>query len=90
MSAADESFSEGRLEYPQWTRPESWRGLSVPPVLLSGDHQAVARWRLREAARRTRDRRPDLIERLPLTPDERRALDQPDAADDGAKNRPGP
>jgi tRNA (guanine37-N1)-methyltransferase len=90
MSAADESFSEGRLEYPQWTRPESWRGLSVPPVLLSGDHQAVARWRLREAARRTRDRRPDLIERLPLTADERRALDQPDAADDGAKNRPGP
>lgn len=97
MSVAEESFSAGRLEYPQWTRPEVWRDRAVPSVLLSGDHQAVARFRLREAARRTRDRRPDLLARHPLTPDETRALAEPDpAADatgepsDGGKSRPGP
>ena len=58
MSAADESFSRGRLEYPQWTRPPEWDGHAVPAVLLSGDHQAIERWRRREALRRTRERRP--------------------------------
>jgi tRNA (guanine37-N1)-methyltransferase len=67
LSAADESFSAGRLEYPQWTRPPDFRGHAVPPVLLSGDHGAVARWRQREALRRTRLRRPDLLERHPPT-----------------------
>ncbi|HEY2902942.1 MAG TPA: tRNA (guanosine(37)-N1)-methyltransferase TrmD [Polyangia bacterium] len=96
MSANDESFSRGRLEYPQWTRPEAWQGLAVPPVMLSGDHQAIARFRLREAARRTRDRRPDLLAAWPLTAEERRALDEepggtgPGEGQGGAKSRPGP
>jgi tRNA (guanine37-N1)-methyltransferase len=78
LSADDESFSEGRLEYPQWTRPPSWAGLEVPPVLLSGDHGAVERWRRREALRRTRERRPDLLRDRPLTDEERRLLDEDD------------
>ena len=76
LSAADESFSGGRLEYPQWTRPATWNGLDVPEVLASGDHQAIERWRRREALRVTRDRRPDLILAHPLTPEERRLLDE--------------
>ena len=61
-SAGDESFSDGLLEYPQYTRPASFRGWDVPPVLLSGDHGRVERWRRVEALRRTLERRPDLIE----------------------------
>jgi tRNA (guanine37-N1)-methyltransferase len=57
-----DSFASGLLEHPQYTRPESFRGLDVPPVLLSGNHGEVDRWRRREALRRTRDRRPDLLE----------------------------
>jgi tRNA (guanine37-N1)-methyltransferase len=76
LSAADESFTDDRLEYPQWTRPASWRGHEVPAVLTSGDHQAVARWRRREALRRTRERRPDLLAAHPLSDDERRLLDE--------------
>jgi len=56
----DESFSEGLLEHPQYTRPPDFRGLRVPPVLLSGDHAEVAAWRHREALDRTMRRRPDL------------------------------
>ena len=60
-SVADESFSAGLLEYPQYTRPPAFRGMDVPAILTSGDHGAVDRWR-REAARtRTRERRPDLL-----------------------------
>lgn len=59
-SAADESFSAGLLEYPQFTRPRSWRGLDVPDVLLSGHHGQVAAWRHAQAEARTRARRPDL------------------------------
>jgi tRNA (guanine37-N1)-methyltransferase len=73
-SATDESFSANRLEYPQWTRPEDWQGSVVPKVLLSGDHQAIARWRRREALKRTRERRPDLLAAHPLTEEERRLL----------------
>ena len=61
-SAAEESFSVGLLEYPQYTRPEVIRGLTVPPVLLSGDHEAIARWRDAEARELTRRTRPDLVE----------------------------
>lgn len=57
----DESFSEGLLEHPQYTRPPEFRGLRVPPVLLSGDHAEVAAWRHREALDRTSRRRPDLL-----------------------------
>jgi tRNA (guanine37-N1)-methyltransferase len=78
LSPEDESFSAGRLEYPQWTRPPVWNGHAVPQVLSSGDHADVARWRRREALRRTLERRPDLVERAPLTPDERRLLDDED------------
>ncbi len=60
-SAKDESFSNGLLEYPQYTRPPEYRGMSVPEVLLSGDHEAVKAWRLRRAKERTGRRRPDLL-----------------------------
>jgi tRNA (guanine37-N1)-methyltransferase len=75
-STVDESFSAGRLEYPHYTRPPEFRGLSVPEVLLSGDHAAIAAWRRREAFRRTRRVRPDLIDRHPPAPDERDPEDQ--------------
>lgn len=60
--AADESFCGNRLEYPQFTRPENFCNLRVPAVLLSGDHQAIARWRAEESRRRTQERRPDLAQ----------------------------
>ena len=60
-SAADESFADGLLEYPQYTRPAEFRGWAVPEVLRSGDHGEIARWRREEAERRTRERRPDLL-----------------------------
>ena len=55
-----ESFSQGLLEYPQYTRPADFRGQAVPEILLSGDHEAIARWRLEQSRQRTRTRRPDL------------------------------
>ena len=60
-SAAEESFGDGLLEYPQYTRPVEWNGRAVPPVLLSGDHGAIAAWRQDQRLRVTRARRPDLI-----------------------------
>ncbi|HKE74748.1 MAG TPA: tRNA (guanosine(37)-N1)-methyltransferase TrmD [Acidimicrobiales bacterium] len=60
-SADDESFSDGLLEYPHYTRPADFRGWSVPEVLRSGDHGRIARWRRAQSLRRTLDRRPDLI-----------------------------
>jgi tRNA (guanine37-N1)-methyltransferase len=77
-SAGDESFSAGRLEYPQWTRPAEWGGQGVPPVLVSGDHAAIARWRRRASLRLTRDLRPDLIDANPLTDEERALLESPE------------
>lgn len=62
-STEEESFSEGLLEHPQYTRPAEWEGRAIPEVLTSGDHGAVARWRREEAERLTRERRPDLWER---------------------------
>lgn len=62
-SCEQESFSDGLLEYPQYTRPADFRGLAVPEVLRSGDHARVAAWRRAESLRRTLERRPDLIER---------------------------
>jgi tRNA (guanine37-N1)-methyltransferase len=61
QSAEDESFSRGRLEYPQWTKPPEFRGHAVPAVLMSGNHGEVDRWRRREAFLRTLARRPDLL-----------------------------
>jgi tRNA (guanine37-N1)-methyltransferase len=60
-STAEESFGAGLLEYPQFTRPPSFRGRDVPAILTSGDHGAVARWREEQARARTRERRPDLL-----------------------------
>lgn len=75
-SAEDESFSDGLLEYPQYTRPASFRGWEVPGVLRSGDHGAVERWRRAAALRRTIEARPDLIEaRGGLTDEEHLLLD---------------
>lgn len=70
MSAKDESFSDGLLEYAQYTRPGSYRGMDVPEVLLGGDHAKVDAWRRRSAVERTARWRPDLIEGADLTPDE--------------------
>lgn len=66
-SSVDESFSEGWLEYPQYTRPAEFRGVRVPDVLLGGDHGAVDKWRRCESIRRTESRRPDLYETLSQT-----------------------
>jgi tRNA (guanine37-N1)-methyltransferase len=60
-SGAEESFETGLLEYPHYTRPREWEGRTIPDILLSGDHAAVARWRRAEAERITRERRPDLL-----------------------------
>lgn len=60
-SAADDSFSKGQLEYPQFTRPREFRGMSVPEVLLSGDHARIAAWRAEQSLERTKTRRPDLL-----------------------------
>jgi tRNA (guanine37-N1)-methyltransferase len=57
---ADESFADGLLEYPQYTRPREFRGMNVPEVLLSGNHQAIAKWRLEQRKLRTQARRADL------------------------------
>lgn len=71
MSAQDESFSQGLLEYAQYTRPADYEGDKVPEVLLSGDHAAIAAWRRSSAIERTARWRPDLIAKAPLTADER-------------------
>jgi len=61
VSSVDESFSEGMLEYPQYTRPAEYRGLKVPEVLLSGHHAEIEKWRSEQAEERTRKRRPELL-----------------------------
>jgi tRNA (guanine37-N1)-methyltransferase len=74
-STAEESFADGLLEYPQWTRPASFRGVEVPEVLRSGDHARVGRWRRAQAIRRTMALRPDLMDaRGGLSEDDRAAL----------------
>ena len=60
-STMEESFEEGLLEYPQYTRPADYKGQKVPEVLLSGDHEAIRKWRQEEALRVTKERRPDLL-----------------------------
>lgn len=69
-SAVEESFAEGLLEFPQYTRPASYRGMDVPEVLLSGDHGRVEAWRREQAVIRTAQQRPDLIPNAALTPAE--------------------
>jgi tRNA (guanine37-N1)-methyltransferase len=85
-SPADESFTEGLLEYPQYTRPADFSGIRVPDVLLSGDHARVARWRRAQALRRTRERRPDLLAGRDLTLEDAAALEE--FAEDVARGEP--
>ena len=75
-SAGDESHADGLLEYPQYTRPEEFRGEKVPDILRSGNHAAIARWRRKESLRRTLERRPDLLETAALTGDDQKLLDE--------------
>jgi len=75
-SAAEDSFGNGLLEWPQYTRPEVWEGRPVPQVLLGGNHAAIRRWRLMQALGRTWQRRPDLLARRPLSRDERALLEE--------------
>ena len=67
LSAVDESLHEHLLEYPQYTRPEEWEGLTVPPVLLSGNHEEIRKWRRQQAIKKTILKRPDLMERFEPT-----------------------
>jgi tRNA (guanine37-N1)-methyltransferase len=91
-SLTEESHAAGLLEYPQYTRPPNFRGKDVPAILLSGNHQEVARWRRRQSILRTHERRPDLLMRADLTPEERAWLEcaasgpseaKPDAGGEG-------
>jgi len=70
-SAEDDSHSHGLLQHPLYTRPPSYKGMDVPEILLSGDHQKVAKWQRKQSLLRTLERRPDLIEKAELTPKER-------------------
>jgi tRNA (guanine37-N1)-methyltransferase len=81
-AAADDSYASGLLEYPHYTRPARYRGYPVPEILLSGHHAEVDRWRRREALRRTRERRPDLLAQADLTQADREFLALLDAEED--------
>jgi len=72
--AMDDSHASGLLEYPHYTRPVDFRGWQVPPVLLSGNHAEIARWRRQQALLRTRLRRPDILEKAELTDEDRKIL----------------
>jgi tRNA (guanine37-N1)-methyltransferase len=74
QSVAADSFARGLLDFPHYTRPAEFRSLEVPPILISGHHGEIARWRKREALRRTLERRPDLLERAVLDEEERAML----------------
>jgi tRNA (guanine37-N1)-methyltransferase len=76
QSAEDDSFTNALLEYPQFTRPDEYRGRRVPEVLLSGNHAAISRWRRKEALKRTSLRRPDLLAKARLTEEDKELLDE--------------
>ncbi len=75
-SAEEDSFSDGLLEYPHYTRPREFQGLRVPEVLLSGDHEKIRQWRRAESLKRTLARRPDLLEKARLTPQDLALLEE--------------
>jgi len=75
-SPEEESFSDGLLEYPQYTRPRELNGMEVPEVLLSGDHAKIRAWRRQESLRATKKFRPDLLEKAQLTDNEKRMLEE--------------
>jgi tRNA (guanine37-N1)-methyltransferase len=76
QSAEQDSFAAGLLDHPHYTRPEEIDGMRVPEVLLCGDHAVIARWRLKQALGRTWRRRPDLLEKLNLSSDQRALLNE--------------
>ena len=83
-SAEDESFSEGLLEYPQYTRPAEYRGMPVPEVLLNGNHAEIAKWRREQALLKTLEMRPDLLKTAELSENDKRFLAAcKEAAEDG-------
>jgi tRNA (guanine37-N1)-methyltransferase len=86
-SAESDSFEGGVLDWPHYTRPASWRGHDAPAVLLSGDHARIRRFRRKEALRATRERRPDLLARAPLSPEDQRLLRE--IEDEGRAAAPG-
>jgi len=88
-STTEESFANGLLEYPQYTRPATFRGRGVPDVLVSGNHAAVRRWRLEASLRRTAARRPDLLEGRQASPEERVILDDLAKRSDTPEDPPG-
>lgn len=73
-SLAEESFAEGLLEYPHYTRPREYRGMAVPDILLSGDHEMIRQWRRQQALLRTLEKRPDLLHYAQLSQEDRRLL----------------
>jgi tRNA (guanine37-N1)-methyltransferase len=75
-SALEDSFVDGLLDCPHYTRPEAYQGMQVPEVLLSGNHAKIKQWRLKMSLQRTRDQRPDLLAARPLTKEEARLLEQ--------------
>ncbi|HPZ70736.1 MAG TPA: tRNA (guanosine(37)-N1)-methyltransferase TrmD [Peptococcaceae bacterium] len=75
-SPLSDSFYEGLLEYPQYTRPREFRGMMVPEVLLSGNHEEIRKWRLQEALKRTWQKRPDLLQKKELSAEEQRLLEE--------------
>jgi tRNA (guanine37-N1)-methyltransferase len=75
-SVARDTFARGLLDFPQYTRPADFRGMEVPPVLLSGHHREIERWRRREALARTLDRRPELLDGAELDPLDREILEE--------------
>jgi tRNA (guanine37-N1)-methyltransferase len=88
-SAVQESFTDGLLDWPHYTRPESWDGRPVPPVLLGGNHAAIDRWRRRQALGRTWRRRPDLLAQRELSKEERKLLDEYIAEQDAPRTGSG-
>ena len=89
MSAEFESFHDNLLEYPQYSRPEEFRGMRVPEILLSGHHANIEKWRREQSIRRTLERRPELLKDAVLSKKEREFLDALIRERDGAKT-PGP
>jgi len=75
-SAEEDSFSSGLLDYPHYTRPPDFRGMSVPEVLLSGNHKEIWRWRRKEALQRTLERRPELLEKISLSDEDHRLISE--------------
>ena len=88
-SIQTDSFHRGLLGFPQYTRPRSFRGMTVPNVLLSGDHRMIQRWRLKQAFRRTLQRRPELVQQVRLGPDESSLFEEAKAELDVERCRKG-